>query len=530
MIDVSILMSARGLARRMQPRGPRTGAARASLCLSLLNENCGVPALAEFKSKIGKLPIAERHYWIGTLYTLLLSPTLRREQAAYFTPPHLADAIIDLAIDAGFDPTNHKVLDPAAGGAAFLSTIVGRRLDLGLSRAGAIKGLHGFEIDPGLAQISIGLIADRVRYSFSRQIVKVCDALTADYQPDYDLVIANPPYGRIKPGDVDEKYWGNVAHRGHVNKYALFAELSLRAAKPGGLVALVIPSSFRAGPLYDRLRAHIRKEGAVLALGTVAGREGMFADVAQDISVVLLRKGMPHRVANCVRFPTLPPVDTDVVHRAKLPADPRLPWPTPSDNDGHVGGARLADYGVDIRAGYFVWNRERDRLVATPRGNSYPLIWAKNVKAGRLCIPAGKKGDKVDFVTFSQESVAIIRTHAAVLQRTTNDKQPRRLVAALVDPKVVRTWGGFVSENHTIVLTSRTKAWLKLVVALLNTKAVDDRYRRVSGTAAISVCLLRTLDIPPPARFSAALELTGGDPEAAATIAYTRNVLGGQSQ
>ena len=109
---------------------------------------------------------------------------------------------------------------------------------------------------------------------------------------------------------------------------------------------------------------------------------------------------------------------------------------------------------------------------------------------------------------------------AAVMQRTTNDKQPRRLIVAMVDPLVVSEWQGFVTENHTIVLTADDAERLELAVALLNTTAVDARYRRVSGTAAVSVSLLRQIDLPRPDFFSAALVETCGDAETAAEQAY----------
>src|SRR5262249_48656564 len=154
-----------------------------------------------------------------------------------------------------------------------------------------------------------------------------------------------------------------------------------------------------------------------------------------------------------------------------------------------------ADYGVVARAGYFVWNREGDRLAETASGGAFPLIWAKNVRAGSYCQPGGKDGRAANFVRFERESTSIVRGPAAVLQRTTNDKQKRRLIASVVSPRVVQKWGGFVTENHTIVLTGNSLATVELVAALLNTKAVDDRYRRVSGTAAVSVTLLRLLDL-----------------------------------
>lgn len=452
----------------------------------------------------------------------MLPSKVRRSQATYFTPPTVADAVVDLAIDAGFDLSNDHVLDPAAGGAAFLSTLAGRMVSAGLPTGEVSYRLNGIEIDAGLTILSRRLIAERLGAPLPRDVIITGDALSVSIPASYGLVIANPPYGRMSLEDVQGEAWQQVAHSGHINKYALFAELCFRNAKPGGIVALVIPSSFRSGPLYDRMRAFIRSQGEVLSIGSIAGRDGVFIDVAQDISVLVARKGKAHQPDAKVRFPivgSIPP-EVSVVEQV-LPANPGDAWPLPAIDRATVGGATLADYGVTARAGYFVWNREPARLVAE-LGNKrgYPLVWAKNVRPGELCRPAGKSGAKTDFVTFAEDSTAVINSPAAVMQRTTNDKQPRRLVAAMVDPAVVAQWGGFVTENHTIILTAEDPDRLALAVALLNTSAVDQRYRRVSGTAAISVKLLRQLDLPVPEAFAVALRESNGDAEAAALAAY----------
>jgi adenine-specific DNA-methyltransferase len=152
--DPSLLTVARATARRLQAVRPLSGLARVKCCLSLLSSSEGNPDLADLSRLLACLPIDERHYWIGTLYTLLLPPKTRRDQATYFTPPHLAEAIINLAIEAGFDIEGHRALDPAAGGAAFLSTLAARKLALGVPAANAARGLRGIEIDAGLAEIS----------------------------------------------------------------------------------------------------------------------------------------------------------------------------------------------------------------------------------------------------------------------------------------------------------------------------------------------------------------------------------------
>jgi hypothetical protein len=47
------------------------------------------------------LPDDERHYWIASLYALLMPRVRRKRLAAYFTPPHLAHHAIRVMTDAG---------------------------------------------------------------------------------------------------------------------------------------------------------------------------------------------------------------------------------------------------------------------------------------------------------------------------------------------------------------------------------------------------------------------------------------------
>lgn len=521
-VRTTLLGRARAAAKHLVKTATTTQT-RADACLDLLSDIGTDTRLEPFRRSLQALPIDERHYWVGTLYTLMLPDQVRRSQATYFTPPTVADAVVEMAIEAGFDLANDDVLDPAAGGAAFLSTLAGRMSIAEMSVREVAHRLNGIEIDAGLAMLSRRLIAERLGAPLHRDVIIAGDALRHPIPATYGLVIANPPYGRMSLDQVRGNAWRRVAHSGHVNKYALFTELCFRHAKPGGVVALVIPSSFRAGPLYDRMRAFIRSQGEVLTIGSIAGRDGVFIDVAQDISVLVVRKGQPHHRDALVSFPVIGgAVGPGHAVKQLLPSGSGDAWPLPSVDPTDLGGANLADYGVTARAGYFVWNREKQRLVGKlkRRQRGYPLIWAKNVRPNGNCRPAGKKNAKIDFVTFANDSSAIVKSAAAVMQRTTNDKQPRRLVAAMVDPDVVATWGGFVTENHTIVLTADDADRLQLAVTLLNTAAVDQRYRRVSGTAAVSVTLLRQLDLPAPDAFAAALVETGGDAEAAATVAY----------
>ena len=202
---------------------------RLNLCLSLLSE-APPKLLSDLAHALSLLDVDQQHYWIGTFYTLLLPLAVRRAQAAYFTPPHLAQALLGLVRDSGFDPLHHTAIDPAAGGAAFLSTLAAEMREAGATPSRIFSRLHGMEIDRGLARLSEALIAARVGKSVQKKgsLVVVKDALRTKLVATYDLVIANPPYGRISPTDLSTDKWRDVCHPGHLNKYAVFAELCLR--------------------------------------------------------------------------------------------------------------------------------------------------------------------------------------------------------------------------------------------------------------------------------------------------------------
>ena len=85
------------------------------------------------------LPDDERHYWIASLYALLMPKARRRRLAAYFTPPHLAHYAIDVLVEAGIKPGQHRILDPASGGAAFLVPLAARIAARGRRRGARAK-------------------------------------------------------------------------------------------------------------------------------------------------------------------------------------------------------------------------------------------------------------------------------------------------------------------------------------------------------------------------------------------------------
>lgn len=519
---------------------PRT---RLDICRHLLGLEQSTRAIARILDPLCQLlssqPPDEQHYWISTFSTLLMRPHKRAELAAYFTPPPIVRHLLAQAEHHGLDLKTAEVIDPAAGGAAFVSSLAGRMRELGCHPWDIKRRLFGIELDRHLARLGELLVSQRLgNASIQQATFQVADALflSDKFTGRFDAVFVNPPYGRAFDAvDNLPPDWEQSSALGHVNKYALFIGLALRLAKPGGIVGVVAPSSFIAGPSFGRLRSTIRTQAEVLRVD-VLERKHVFYEVQQDACVSLMRRLDAPKLATYAFRPTCAHIDRkwDIVHVGHLTAstdDLSAPWVLPSQHGEDVFqscSGRLSDYGVTAKAGYFVWNRQKQRMSRkkSARKPNFPLIWANNIKAGKLCTPRAREGHGVDYVTIAPGNSVIIKSGAIFLQRTTNNKQPRRLVAGRIAESLVKRLGGVVSENHTIaILPSRENVRLSLLCKLLNSKSVDDLYRRVGGTASISVSSLRDLPLPFPEDLERALQTTD-DFDLAVERAYRFSALG----
>jgi len=348
------------------------GKERLKLCIDLIKNRVADVRLQKFSQAIQALPIDDRHYWIGTFYTLLLPEEQRRRQSAYFTRPEIARHLIAQLESNGTDFRKARVLDPAAGGAAFLAMVAARMKECGSTNKSIFARLRGFEIDRNLAALSRLLIADRLGVAtVPTEIIKVGDTLRMRPRETFDVVLANPPYGRVSPDRLKSRQWSSVCHPGHINLYALFIDFCLARTKAHGLLGFVIPSSFIAGPLYCKLRSSLRERSTVKLVGLVEGREEFFLDVMQDISLLIVERKLDNAQTSRARQGSIAFGRIDSAGRwmpsipFPLPPKAHEGWTLPSTHDTSRGGATLNDYGCRASAGYFVWNREKKRMRKT---------------------------------------------------------------------------------------------------------------------------------------------------------------------
>lgn len=505
-----------------------------------------------------------RDYAISSAYALLIGHDRRKDLSAYFTPPALAAAATSAARQFLAGSKDATVLDPACGGGSFLVPIarllvaaeladgatLERACELSLSR------LHGIEIDQGLATLSGRLLKGMLRreHGFSGKhipkVVRRGDSLAIKVRDRYDLVVGNPPYGKIgraagaKLGTTS----GLANLGGHTNLYSLFLLRALDWLRPGGGLVFILPTSFVAGPYFSGLRQEILSRAEVVRIDLHEQREDLFVDAIQDVCLLVLRRRKADTRFSVVARETyeLGYIDATGDRHGLGVAEARPngeAWTLPVHGrvatipDQPLGLAKedtfvLADYGYRIRVGKVVPTRERERLRSKPIKGSLPLVWASDVRPDGTFEFSGGQRTKMSAWYDPPAGVDVgyaTRGRSVLVQRTSNRDQRRRLNAAVVAPEFLNKHSkrGFVAENHVIVLEVASEPPAvepEVLAALLNSDAINQRFSAVSGSFSVSAKLLGRFALPDPARLPKIVSATF-DTSVAAALKAVSDIL-----
>ncbi|HSR68792.1 MAG TPA: Eco57I restriction-modification methylase domain-containing protein [Acidobacteriota bacterium] len=492
----------------------------ADLAEHSLDSTAAVLAASIGRAAVELDPIGASH-WLSVTYTAMLPQTLRSQLGIHYTPPALSARLLDLASEAGADWATCRVLDPACGGGAFLTSAALRMVAAADVKKPALaieslsKRLKGFEIDPFAAWLSQALLevalADLCIRADTRlpSLVDVCDSLEREAAGEaFDLVIGNPPYGRIRLSPELRKRFSRSLY-GHANLYGVFTDLALRWCSPDGVIAYVTPTSFLAGEYFKALRRLMASQAPPAAVDFIEARKGVFEDVLQETMLAVYCRDAGDRKAAVHHVTVSAEGDAQVfpAGRFELPAESSAPWLIPR----HAGqsqlisrlahmSCRISDWGYKISTGPLVWNRHKKQLRGAAGRGCLPLVWAEAIDGpGRFVFRAEKKNHQPFFELQEGDDWLRIDRSCVLLQRTTAKEQSRRLIAAVLPQELIDEHGGVVVENHLNMvrpLHASPEVSPLAVAAVLNSDIVDSAFRCISGSVAVSAYELSALPLP----------------------------------
>ena len=518
--------------------------------------------LQNFVRLLQEMDFLEASYWLSSAYAMLTEEAYRKKLAMFFTPASLTRGLLDDLEDQGVDFAKHSFLDPACGGAAFLAPIAFR-----MREALAAQGLSAKRRLKHIERHLFGTDKDATLCKLSRQFLYMAlheDIKSSHYVPKFsieaadslkshggklgrrDVVVCNPPYRKLAAHEVAslDAAFERVTEA-QPNLYSVFIYHCVRLVRPGGVVALVTPTSFLSGQYFSRLRAFLIENTEVEHIGMVSERLGVFIDVEQETALTVLRRRVPDHRAEAHAMVSVVSVDGKytAVGTSVLPTG-GLVWPIPRAVADvallklvATNRHRLADYGYKIRIGAYVWNRDKRPKYETLREvrkakatTAVPLLWSRDISPdGHLTFDPNRKDDGHHFVDLGDKlHAAVVRRSCIVLQRVTSNDQPRRLVVAPVPLAIFSEHGGFVGENHVVILETAVdlpELEPARLAELLSTRAVDRIYRCISGATNVSSFELSQLALPDPAKLKKSLS-QGSTMEEAVNRSYGLDLSG----
>ncbi|MEN3754923.1 N-6 DNA methylase [Mangrovibacter sp. SLW1] len=332
---------------------------------------------------IAIFPLEDAGFLIGSIYTVMLPQSYRAEKGAYYTPPPLVTRLLDMAERSGVDFSKATVIDPACGGGAFLAPVALKMLksDKGSSPEWIfrrlIKRLKGIEIDPFAAWMSLVLLEAALmplcinaKRRIPESIIIVGDALIQHDLGKFDLVMGNPPYGRVTLlPELREKYSRSLY--GHANLYGLFTDLAVSLTKPDvGVIAYLTPTSFLGGQYFTALRKLLTEMTTPTMFDFVADRDGVFDDVLQETMLATFKAGK-HNLSVSVSSLIPQGLNKAKVERlGKVCVEkggniwllPRKKNDVRFLNKIKKFNINLSDIGYSVSTGPLVWNRFKPQL------------------------------------------------------------------------------------------------------------------------------------------------------------------------
>ena len=492
--------------------------------------------LQDFVQTLRALDFLEASYWLSSAYAMLSNDRYRKELAMFFTPVSITRGLLEDLANQGVDFGTQTFIDPACGGAAFLAPIA-----LRMKSALQTQGLTEREVLEHVEAHLFGTDLDAVLCELSKQFLRM--SLNAEiertgYLPRFkvsranslrelnsmfgtlDVVVCNPPYRKMTAAELEPlRAAYHDMFEAQPNLYCLFIGLAVKLLKVGGRAALVTPTSFLSGQYFSKLRTFLMHNTLIEHIGMVSDRLGVFIDVEQETALtVLKRRATPHDGETTAKVSVVSTRgDYTDVGPSLLP-NSGATWPIPRAVDdvrllraAGQTGFHLVDYGYRARIGAFVWNRDKRPTFQSAKEvmrarcqTAVPLLWSGDIKLdGNVAFDQeNAKPDEHRFVDLGDRMhSSVITRQSVILQRVTSNSQARRLVAAPVPRRLFEHYGGFVGENHVVVLEPivEVPALTPLELSnLLAIEAVDRCFRCISGATNVSVFELAQLALPDP--------------------------------
>ncbi len=438
----------------------------------------------------------------------------QKELGQFLTPAGIARHMAKRCV-SGIDLDSVRILDPAAGAGILVAAVVEELLSRSVPPS--YIQVTMFELDdrliPRLQALArrmrdvAGCIGVAVSVSIKNEDF-LLSPMAVEQKPVADLIIANPPYFKIRSDDERAE-----AHRyavfGQPNIYGLFMASCAALTESGGSWCFITPRSWTNGTYFSAVRRHLLSSLSIDAIHYFSSREDHFNadDIQQEamITWAVPRALQANKVtlsesvgvgdigeSKLRSLPIASVIETDDLRKISLPVGSR----------NHVEllmqcQLALDSYGFKVSTGPVVPFRAERHIRMNSGTDTVPLLWMQHVKSMQISWPIQKKREHIN-ASSACEWMLVRNEPMVILRRFCPKEGLRHIIAA---PYLGDLPGGFLGlENHLNYIYrqggSLTVDEANGLAAYMSSSLVDLYFRAISGSTQVNAADLRRLPVP----------------------------------
>lgn len=475
-------------------------------------------------------------------YLHVVSLELRKQLGQYSTPIEIVKYILkSIEYIPSKSILQKRLTDPACGSGAFLGEACRiylnalKKADIPISEwyPMIVSAICGIDIDPKacfFARLNLAMLlappilefiskntiaglrplpiscADTLHLLASRRkgIPLFYDRTSIPLEGQFDFVVGNPPYYKIKNMEQNIKDTFAESIYGHPNAYALFIHAGIEMLRTHGRLGFIVPRSMLSGLYFKNLREFIERKTAIKEIVNISDRKSIFDDVLHGTMILSLKRDKQNDgKINISLMKTLEDIRgrhrAIVIDRNKVVQrlNGTTVWFVADSLDVYnilskiiKGSPLLSGQEINYRAktGQIVWNRVKPLLSTQKEPDILPLVWATDV--GKFSFSFNRMGTaRPCFLKFNAKTKQLIVKGPCILvQRVTADEQPSHIVACIPEEFCKKELGGYFVENHLNIVQSVTESNtidLYFILGVLNSEVVDFFFRTMNGNTQV---------------------------------------------
>jgi adenine-specific DNA-methyltransferase len=485
-------------------------------------------------------------------YLHLISIELRKQLGQYATPADIVRYILrSIKFIPSEDIITKRLIDPACGSGAFL--LESARIYLNALKKAKIpihkwyplvsSAISGIDIDPTacfFTRLNLAiLLAPAVLEFVAKNGIKKLKPLSVycsdtlqlfasekegaalfynklnlSLENQFDFVVGNPPYFKIKGMNDDLKNIFSRSIYGHPNAYGLFIHAGIEMLKKDGKLGFIVPRSMLSGLYFKKLREFIEGKTSVKEIVYISERKKIFENVLHGTMLLSLERNRDsEKTVNISFIQSLKEIGTQSsisVDRDKViqSLNGTTIWFVADSQEMYNIINRIIkehpllsgqEINCKAKTGQIVWNRVKSLLNTNSSQNTLPLIWATDV--GKFGFSFNRMGTarpcylKVN----SKTENLIVKGSSILIQRVTADEQHSRIVACMPEEFYKKECNGYFVENHLNIIQpikEESSINLYFILGILNSEIIEFFFRAMSGNTQVSATELNLLPIP----------------------------------